>query len=233
MLKLSKNELHRIAQLRDIDTTNVKKQDLMYMLLRTNPNIKESQYLSLLNQNTTNKIDNKINEIIKLLIEVGKRFTNTEIKKYTQELYDIVKIITSSHENTVTYYSKLSNELRLIASNIINTKKIKKADLKRIDDYLDKLLIEIKYKRKSHYIAHDDDYHYGLKDLEFMFGNIDEYYKPILAKQSFYDKKTSNFNHQDYVCRGTRESSQFLDDYLVKVQPHLNQLIHEKQVNEL
>ena len=42
------------------------------MLLRTNPNIKESQYLSLLNQNTTNKIDNKINEIRKLLIEIRK-----------------------------------------------------------------------------------------------------------------------------------------------------------------
>ena len=53
---------------------------------RTNPNIKESQYLSLLNQNTTNKIDNKINEIRKLLIEIRKWFTNTEIKKYTQEL---------------------------------------------------------------------------------------------------------------------------------------------------
>ena len=30
LLKLSKNELHKIAQLRDIDTTNVKKQDLIY-----------------------------------------------------------------------------------------------------------------------------------------------------------------------------------------------------------
>ena len=105
--------------------------------------------------------------------------------------------------------------------------------MKRIDDYLAKLSIEIKYKRKSHYIAHDDYYYYGLKDLEFMFGNIDDYYKPILAKQSFYDKKTSTFNHQEYVCRGTRESSQLLHDYLDKVQPHLIQLIHEKQVNEL
>ena len=195
---------------------------------RTNPNIKESQYLSLLNQNTINKIDNKINEIRKLLIEIGKRFTNTEIKKYTQELYDIVKIITSSHESRVTYYCKLSNELRLIVSNIINTKKNQKS---RFEE--NKLLIEIKYKRKSHYIAHDDDYHYGLKGIEFMFGNIGDYYKPILAKQSFYDKKTSTFNHQEYVCRGTRESSQLLHDYLDKVQPHLIQLIHEKQVNEL
>lgn len=52
------------------------KQNLIDMLLRSHPNIKESQYLSLLNQNTINKIDNKINEIRKLLIEIGKRFTN-------------------------------------------------------------------------------------------------------------------------------------------------------------
>ena len=32
LLKLSKNELHKIAQLRDIDSANVKKQDLIYML---------------------------------------------------------------------------------------------------------------------------------------------------------------------------------------------------------
>ena len=35
------------------------------------------------------------------------------------------------------------------------------------------------------------------------------------------------------VCRGTTESSQSIDDYLDKVQPHLVQLIKEKQVNEL
>ena len=52
------------------------------------------------------------------------------------------------------------------------------------------------------------------------------------ARQSFYDKNTSTLKHQEY-CRGTRESSQSIDDYLDKVQPHLVQLIKEKQVNEL
>ena len=188
LLNLSKNELHKIAQLRDIDTTNVKKQDLIYMLLRSLLNIKESQYLSLLNKDTTNEVDNKINEIRKLLIEIGKQFNNIEIKKYTQELYDIVKIITSSHENRVNYYSKLSSSLKSIADNIITNRKIKKADLKRISNYLDKILIEIKYKRKSHYIAHDDYYYYGLKDLEDIFGDIDDYYKPFQLDNHFMIK---------------------------------------------
>ena len=120
LLKLPKNELHKIAQLRDIDITNVKKQDLIYMLLKSQSNVKESQYLSFLNQNPTNKIDHKINEIRKLLIEIGKRFTNKEITKYTKELYDIVKMLNSSHENRGRYYSKLSNELRSLFNSIVN-----------------------------------------------------------------------------------------------------------------
>ena len=120
LLKLPKNELHKIAQLRDIDITNVKKQDLIYMLLKSQSNVKESQYLSFLNQNTTNKIDHKINEIRKLLIEIGKRFTNKEITKYTKELYDIVKMLNSSHENRGRYYSKLSNELKSLFNSIAN-----------------------------------------------------------------------------------------------------------------
>ena len=188
LLKLSKNELHKIAQLRDIDTTNVKKKDLIYMLLRSQSNVKESQYLSLLNQNKTNEIDNKINEIRNPLIEIGMRFTNKEITKYTQELYDIVKMLNSSHENRARYYSELSNELKSLFNNIVNNRKIKKSDLKKISDHLDKLLVNIKYKRKSHYIAHDDYYYYGLKDLEDIFGDIDDYYKPFQLDNHFMKK---------------------------------------------
>ena len=53
--------------------------------------------------------------------------------------------------------------------------------MNKINDHLDSILTDIQYKRKSKYIAYDDDYYYGLKDLEYMFGDIDDYYKPILA----------------------------------------------------
>ena len=144
LLKLSKNELHKIAQLRDIDTTNVKKQDLIYMLLRSQSNVKESQYLSFLNQNTTFEI-----------------------------------------------------ELKPLFNNIVNNRKIKKADLKKISDHLDQLLVDIKYKRKSHYTSHDYGYYYDLKDLAYIFGDTVDYYKPILARQLFYDKNTSTLKHQE------------------------------------
>ena len=100
------------------------------MLLRSQSNVKEPQYLSLPNQNTSNEINNKINEIRKRLVEIGKWFTNKEITKYTRELYDIVKMLNLSHKNRVKYYSTLSNELKSLFNNIANNRKIKKADIK-------------------------------------------------------------------------------------------------------
>lgn len=46
------------------------KQDLIIRLLRYQPSTKESQYLSLLNQNPTNEIDSKINEIKIMLLNM-------------------------------------------------------------------------------------------------------------------------------------------------------------------
>ena len=100
------------------------------MLLRSQSNVKESQYSSLLNQNIANEIENKRNKIRKLLIEIQKWFANKEITKYTQELYVIVKMLNSCHENRVKYYSTLSNELKPLFNNIANNRKIKKADIK-------------------------------------------------------------------------------------------------------
>ena len=57
------------------------KQDLIIRLLRYQPSTKESQYLSLLNQNPTNEIDSKFNEIKKMLIEYVDKITNKEISK--------------------------------------------------------------------------------------------------------------------------------------------------------
>ena len=42
------------------------------MLLRSQSNVKESQYSSFLNQNIANEIENKRNKIRKLLIEIQK-----------------------------------------------------------------------------------------------------------------------------------------------------------------
>ena len=54
--------LRQIAKLRNIDS-NMSKTSTIYTLTRSKPVINEEKYLSYLNNNSNNDIDNKINEI--------------------------------------------------------------------------------------------------------------------------------------------------------------------------
>lgn len=124
LLKLSSKDWVKIGQLRDINTTNVKKQDLIYTLLRTEPNVKESNYLKHINKNITTDTDEKANEIRKLLIETGKIFTNKEIRKYSKDINDINKIMSFPHKERVNYFQNLSMSTKPLFENVIRTKKI-------------------------------------------------------------------------------------------------------------
>ena len=94
LAKFKVKTLRQIADLRNIDATDLSKQDIIISLLKSQPNIKESQYLSLLNEKRSNEIDNKINEIKIMLIEYDNKLTNREITKFKKDLYDIKKNFT-------------------------------------------------------------------------------------------------------------------------------------------
>ena len=59
-----------------------------------------------------------------------------------------------------------------------------------------------------------------------MFGDLDDYYMPILAKESF------NGNYQFYTCRGDKDRDMPIDIYLSKVTPYLRILINEKKIRD-
>ena len=44
--------------------------------------------------------------------------------------------------------------------------------------------------------------------IEYTFGDLDDYYMPILAKESF------NGNYQMYTCRGDKEINMYITSYL-------------------
>ena len=199
LLKIPLKQIKKIAELRNINTKTVDKQDILIRLLKSHQSIKESQYLSLFNKNPSNKIDNKINEIKIMLIEYDNKLTNKEITKFTKELHNIKTMINFYHESRVNFYPKLSNELKFLFDPVIRNRRIKKVNLNAIIKNFNKLITEIKFLRKDRIISDDDHFYTGLKDLEYIFGDIDDYYKPTLTKQSFYDPNTSTFNHQVYV----------------------------------
>ena len=181
----------------------------MYMLLRSNANVKESKYLDHLNSNLTNVTEDKVNKIRKQLIEIGKTLSNRQIKTYSKDLQDIINFISIPHEQRGNAFSKLSDSVKSLLKNTIPNKKIKEADINKINECLHSISDDIQYKRKAQYTAHDDDDYYGLKDLEYMYGDLDDYYKPILVGQSF------NGNHEWCVCRGTKERDEYLDTLLI------------------
>ena len=91
---------------------------------------------------------------------------------------------------------------------------------------LTKIDLDLQYKRKSLDLTNDNNNYIGVKDIEYIFGDLDDYYKPVLAKESF------NGNYQLYTCRGDKNRDMFIDTYLDKVKPYLLALIDEKKVTE-
>ena len=103
---------------------------------------------------------------------------------------------------------------------------INRAEKTRLLNELSKIILDLEYKRKRIGSACDSTDYYGLKDLEYTFGDLDDYYKPILAKESF------NRNYQMFTCRGDKNRDMDIDMYLDKVRPYLITLINEKKISD-
>ena len=103
--KLSRDTLIKLAQLRHIQTTGLKKSDLIYILWRSQKDLKETKYLEYLNNktNTGDKtIKSKINEIRKTIAElhmlVDKKYKK-DILKYLDQIDRKTKITGANKTN--------------------------------------------------------------------------------------------------------------------------------------
>ena len=66
---------------------------------------------------------------------------------------------------------------------------------RRLLEELNNILLDLEFKKKYINNAFDSSSYYDLKDLEYTFGDLDDYYKPILAKENF------NGSYQLFTCR--------------------------------
>ena len=101
-----------------------------------------------------------------------------------------------------------------------------RTEKKKLLEELSKILLDLQYKRKYISFAYDSNDYYGLKDLEYTFGDLDDYYKPILATERF------NGNYQMYICRGHKDRDIDIDMYLDQVTPYLIALINKKKISD-
>ena len=94
-------------------------------------------------------------------------------------------------------FSRLGNivtntDRRKIKKELHETEKKKNLsdnEKEEIYDHLVKLVKTLNKKEKYQHYDRDDLDYYGIKNIENLFGNVDDddYYKPILIKSSFKD----------------------------------------------
>ena len=81
-------------------------------------------------------------------------------------------------------------------------------------------------KLKKHIISdYRDDNYANSQDIEYMFDDLDDYYKPILVQGLL------NGSYQRYNCRGDLTRKMPIDTYMDKVIPFIRILIDEKKKN--
>ena len=187
--------LRKIVRLRNLETTGLNKSELLYILMRTQKHHKEKEYLSLLQTASNNKIKSKTNEIRKVIIELDMLLNKSD--------RDIIR-------------KRLEK---------IDKEKPNRTRNRRLIEELNNILLDLEFKKSYINVAYDSSSYYGLKDSEYTFGNLDDYYIPISAKECF------NGNYQIYTCRGDKERNMYKTNYLEKIKPYLIPLTDKKKVS--
>ena len=79
---------------------------------------------------------------------------------------------------------------------------------------------------------------YGIRDMESLFGdfNADGYYKPILVETAFKedeeDESGYKIGYKLYESRGDKDKTSSAEQYLIKINPYLCDLINEHKTPE-
>ena len=91
----------------------------------------------------------------------------------------------------------------------------------KIYDHLVKLVKTLNEKEKNKYHDYDDLAYSEIKDIENLFDNVVDDYKPILIKSSFRD------NYKYYESRGDNDKKLSVKQYLYKITPFLSDIIND------
>ena len=194
------DELKGIARLKRIKNRDrLTKEGLIISLLKSESSYAERNCMKHFNNNTDDdtyddKIRGKISDINMIFSRLGNIVTKNDRKKIKKELYEIEK-----------------------KQNLSDNEK------EKIYDHLVKLANTLDKKEEYKHSDHDDLDYFGIKELENLFGDIDndDYYKPVLIKSSFKN------NYKYYESRGDKDKKLSMKPYLYKIMPYLSDLIND------
>ena len=91
---------------------------------------------------------------------------------------------------------------------------------------LNSISTDLKFERKNMVSCYRDDNYVNIDDIEYIFGDIDSYYQPVLASSLF------NNGYQRYHFRGDPNRNISVITYFDKIIPYLRALIDENKLFE-
>ena len=147
--------------------------------------------------NNDNEIHSKINDIRLQLFQVSPYMDKKEHSKIRKRLHDKRKI------------TKINRSLK--------NKLLKEQN---------SISIDLKFIYNNMTSDYRDDNYANINDIEYIFGNIDDYYRPVLTS-SFFDG-----SYRRYHFRGDKLCNMSVKSYLDKIIPYLRMLIDENKVYE-
>ena len=171
------------------------KKDIIYELLRSEPANNEEKYISYLNKDTNNDIHNEINKIKMQHFEVSQYLNKKGLCDTKKRVYDIEKLT-----------------------------KIIRSEKNKLLKELNSISTDLKFKRKNMISHYRGDNYVNIDDIEYVFGDTDNYYQPILASSLF------NNGYQRYHFRGDPDRTMSVITYFNKIVPYLRALTDEKKL---
>ena len=132
------------------------KEDLIYILVRSEKSVYEDNYEKYISNNTTEELRSRINIIRMPLARLGDITTKKDRDEIRKKLYEIEtkqKITKTQKEKYLNYLIELVN-------------------------FLDK-------KEKYMHKVYDDINYTGIRNIEHLFISTDDYYEPVLVESSF------------------------------------------------
>ena len=128
------------------------KKDIIYALIRSEAANNEKKYISYLNKDSNNDIHNEINKIRIQFFEISPYLNKKVLYDIRKRLYDIEKLTKINRPEK----NKLLKEL-----NIIST--------------------DLEFKQKNMISDYRDFNYANIDDIEYGFGDIDNYYKTNIS----------------------------------------------------
>ena len=104
--------------------------------------------------------------------------------------------------------------------------KINRSEKNKLLKELNSISRDLKFERKMMISDYRDDSYTNIDDIEYVFGDIDNYYKPILTRSSF------NKSYQRYYFRGDPNRHMSVTTYFDKIIPYLRMAIDKNKLYE-